>query len=141
MIKIRESIISQEHRLMVIPIFSMADVAFLLLVFFLVTNTLNVDKDVTVSLPESEYTKTIDQERLFEITVDKRGTIYVDGAVTSPNTLARVTKEERRTHPETIFLIKGDEVISYERIDVVLSALKENGIENVVLVAKDSETE
>ena len=58
-----------------IPAASMADIAFLLLIFFLVTTTINSDKGVSLTLPEisDEPPKKLNQDRILNIAGRKVG--------------------------------------------------------------------
>ncbi len=61
---------------------SMADIAFLLLIFFLVTTTMDVDSGIARKLPEkSENTPevTIKQKNVLDITVNRNNQILIEG--------------------------------------------------------------
>jgi hypothetical protein len=61
---------------------SMADIAFLLLIFFLVTTTMDVDSGIARKLPEkSEDTPevTIKEKNVLDITVNRKNQILVEG--------------------------------------------------------------
>lgn len=69
---------------------SMADIAFLLLVFFLVATTLATDQGVERSLPKKEEQKDpviINQDNIFEIKVDARDRLLVEGNLASLDVL------------------------------------------------------
>jgi biopolymer transport protein ExbD len=60
-----------------IPSASMADIAFLLLVFFLVTTTFPKDKGLAVVLPEAESEVEVSQNNVLHIHVQPNGTVDV----------------------------------------------------------------
>ncbi|MFY0651473.1 MAG: biopolymer transporter ExbD [Cyclobacteriaceae bacterium] len=64
---------------------SMADIAFLLLIFFLVATTLQFDKGLTLKLPpnpeEKEITVPIKERNLFKILINSNQHILVEGEV------------------------------------------------------------
>lgn len=70
-----------------IPTASMADIAFLLLIFFLVTTTINADKGIYMQLPpklqEDNPPPEINQRNLLNILVSEDGQVLVDNEVTS----------------------------------------------------------
>jgi biopolymer transport protein ExbD len=62
---------------------SMADIAFLLLIFFLVTTTMNVDSGVSKKLsekPPPDYTPPIIKEKnIFEVNINRNNELLVEG--------------------------------------------------------------
>ena len=62
---------------------SMADIAFLLLIFFLVTTTMNVDSGVSKKLsekPPADYVPPVIKERnIFEVNINRNNEILVEG--------------------------------------------------------------
>ena len=70
-----------------IPTSSMADIAFLLLIFFLVTTTIDVDTGIYMELPpklEDEIEPPIIKERnILNVLVNQRGDVLVDGRPTN----------------------------------------------------------
>lgn len=79
---------------------SMADIAFLLLIFFLVTTTMDSDTglmrrlppipDPTVEQPEDQQIK---QRNILEVKVNKDNLLLVEGEIISFNELRRVAKD------------------------------------------------
>ena len=69
-----------------IPSSSMADIAFLLLIFFLVTTTIDADKGIYMQLPpkldESNPPPEINQRNLLNVLVAADGQVLVDNEVT-----------------------------------------------------------
>lgn len=80
-----------------IPTSSMADIAFLLLIFFLVTTTINVDSGIYMQLPpkldENVEPPEIQQRNLLNILVNVTGDVLVDGEYM---TLDRIRDEVKR---------------------------------------------
>jgi len=66
-IKKRESRVSPE-----IPTASMADIAFLLIVFFLVTTTMNQDKGLSLHLPPVGETKEVQSKNILNVWINAR---------------------------------------------------------------------
>ena len=76
---------------------SMADIAFLLLIFFLVTTTIETDAGLDRMLPPMEP-PTDDQvivkaKNIFEVTINKHGQLLADGNVIQLNELREKAKE------------------------------------------------
>ncbi|GAB5534760.1 MAG: biopolymer transporter ExbD [Rubricoccaceae bacterium] len=78
-----------------IPTASMADIAFLLLIFFLVTTTINADKGIYMQLPpklEETEPPEIRQRNLLNILVNSDGTVLLDNEVTNTGQIRATVK-------------------------------------------------
>ena len=65
-----------------VPIASMGDIAFLLIIFFLVCSEVSKEKsNLEVTLPLSEYVEKTKAQVVARIAVDKVGDIYFDGTL------------------------------------------------------------
>lgn len=117
---------------------SMADIAFLLLIFFLVTTTIDIDKGITVKLPPwsdeaPEITK-LRSRNVFSVLVNADDQLLVRGEIVDIDELREKTKEfisnpdqredlaERPTR--AIISLKNDRGTSYKRYLEVYNELK-----------------
>ena len=57
---------------------SMADIAFLLLVFFLVTTTISMDKGINIILPAEGSEVKVDKNNIVNIAMNDKGQILID---------------------------------------------------------------
>jgi biopolymer transport protein ExbD len=77
----------RERREAEIPTASMADIAFLLLIFFLVTTTIDVDTGILMQLPppleEDQKPPPIKERNMLAVLVNAEGAILVEGEVTN----------------------------------------------------------
>ena len=63
---------------------SMADIAFLLLIFFLVTTTMNVDAGISKKIPEKITHETpinIKEKNILEVNINFNNQLFVDGKI------------------------------------------------------------
>lgn len=62
---------------------SMADIAFLLLIFFLVTTTMDVDSGIIRKIPEKQQVPPIEihERNILEVNINKNNEIYVNNAI------------------------------------------------------------
>ena len=67
---------------------SMADIAFLLLIFFLVTTTISMDKGINLILPAEGNEKEVDRNNLVNIAMNDQGKILVDDVVLDYETVS-----------------------------------------------------
>ena len=61
-----------------IPTSSLADIAFLMLIFFLVTTTIDVDKGIGLVLPPKGETKEVAKKNIVNLLVNAEGKVMID---------------------------------------------------------------
>jgi biopolymer transport protein ExbD len=69
----------KKRRAVPVPIASMGDIAFLLIIFFMVCSEISKDKNMAVLLPLSEHVKKMEAVVVARIAVDENGDIFFDG--------------------------------------------------------------
>jgi biopolymer transport protein ExbD len=118
----------------------MADIAFLLIIFFMVTTAYSLDR-TQMELPqtaEQEQTKkgsaiiSITEDETFRFSEGEEDTRLVDG-IGGLATAIRGVTAANRLHP---FVIKADRRVKYRVIDLVLEQLRAAGAENVTLLSR-----
>lgn len=78
-----------------IPTAGMADIAFLLLIFFLLVTTINVDTGIGMTLPpklEDQEPPPVKERNLFNILVNAQGELLVEGEIANINQLRQRVK-------------------------------------------------
>ena len=128
----------------VIPTASMADIAFLLIIFFMVTTVHEVDR-TSVNLPLAKIR--IEAEKGAGIVVmskDENGEIFYkfsDGEAMStvvggPEDI--YLEASRLTYDDSTkqFILKADGSIHFEKVDELLDQMRRGGVQNVLLLTK-----
>lgn len=128
----------------VIPTASMADIVFLLIIFFILTFNIEVDK-TTVALPKSVLRVEPNEKKAAIISITESGQMRVsDGEststpVTSPEDVLSFASEVTARNPEKEFLLKADRGVPYRYVDRVIDSLKQARV-SVVYLLSDQET-
>ena len=131
---------SERPLVAVIPTASMADIAFLLVIFFMVTTAYSLDR-TAMELPHTrEQQQTAKGAAIIAITADgafrfsagEADTAPVDGIGGLAAAIRGVTASNR-IHP---FVVKADRRVKYRVIDDVLEQLRLAGAENVSLLSR-----
>ena len=122
----------------VIPTASMADIAFLLIVFFMVTITFEKDK-TQVALPQTDLRYEIPRETAY-ISITKHGQVRAtDGeAMSSPldiNDCVTFAANVVSMYPGRPVVLKADKEVAYEKVDKVLDCLKQARVELIYLLS------
>ncbi len=124
----------------VIPTASMADIAFLLIVFFMVTFTSEVDR-TQVTLPNTELRYEIPAQSAF-ISVTEAGLIRVSNgeemsvSVPGVEDVLSFAAQVVAVDPSRDFVIKADNNVPYRTVDRVIDALKQARVKNIFLLSR-----
>ncbi len=107
-----------------IPTSSLADIAFLLLVFFLVTTTIDMDKGLSLVLPAPGEEKEIPKENISNLLINAAGNIMLDEEPLAISDIKRTVKSKMDENPNLIFSVKTDRETDYQVFVSVLDQLK-----------------
>jgi len=107
-----------------IPMASLADIAFLLLIFFLVTTTIDVDRGIGLTLPAKGEETEVRSKNITNILVNAQGEVAIDGELTPVNDVARVIREKIMQNENLIVSVKTDRLTKYDVFVQVLDELK-----------------
>jgi biopolymer transport protein ExbD len=124
----------------VIPTASMADIAFLLIIFFMVTITFEVDKTQVV-LPKTAIRYEIPKKAAY-ISVTDGGLIKVSSGeelsapVPGVEDVLSFAAGVVATDPHKPFVIKADSNVPYDMVDKVIDALKQAKVEVIYLLSE-----
>ena len=114
-----------------IPTASMPDIIFMLLLFFMVATTMNVDKGLKQILPPIQADqKKIPKENLTNILIDPSGNILIDEEVVSVSQMYGVIKEKLK-NINMVFSVQTTRRTNYNIYIKVLDKLKEAGAQKI----------
>jgi biopolymer transport protein ExbD len=118
-----------------IPTASMADIAFLLIVFFLVTTTMNQDKGLSLHLPPVAETKEVREKNICNVWINAQDQIafYENEQLTMvPLQNLRAGIEQRlAANDKLIVSLKAERQASYRIFVDVLDELKLSGAKRI----------
>jgi biopolymer transport protein ExbD len=120
-----------------IPLNSMSDVAFLLLIFIMLVALINYRREVKIEYPEAKTAQRTSAEKNFEIWIDGEGGIYIDGIPAGRREAEDSAAELYRTAPDTRIHIIADRNTPYEKVAAVLEILQILQYRVVSFVVKD----
>lgn len=108
-----------------IPTASMADIAFLLLIFFLVTTTIDMDKGLGQVLPPKGEQMEVPKKNLSNLLINARGEVLIDNEPVQIRDLRRRVQEKLAANDLLIFSVKTHPRTKYQSYIDVLDALKQ----------------
>jgi biopolymer transport protein ExbD len=129
----------------VIPTASMADIAFLLIVFFMVTITFEKDK-TQVALPKTELRLEVPKIAAY-ISVTEQGQIRVTNGEYMSTLVQRVDDVDSfaanlvASYPGRPVVLKADGNVPYRHIDRIIDSLKQAKVELIYLLSEQKTVE
>ena len=108
-----------------IPTGSMADIAFLLLVFFLVTTTIDTDKGLGIILPPAgDVEIEIKKKNILNCLINSQGKVLLDEEPTEVDQINRIVKKRLSKNPLLIVSVKAHPKTAYSDYARVIDQLK-----------------
>ena len=104
---------------------SMADIAFLLLVFFLVTTTISMDKGISLVLPSEGNELEVNRKNIVNILMNESGKVLLDDKPTKVNAIKVMVEKKLSGNPNLIFSVQTHPRTKYQDYLKVLDQLKE----------------
>ena len=104
---------------------SMADIAFLLLVFFLVTTTISMDKGISLVLPSEGNELEVNRKNIINILMNESGKVLLDDKPTKVNAIRNIVERKLAGNPNLIFSVQTHPRTKYQDYLLVLDQLKE----------------
>ena len=120
-----------------IPTASMADIAFLLLIFFLVTTTIDMDKGLGIVLPAEGEELEIKKINILNCLINSQGNILLGG---EPIAIKDINREVRRRLAENdklIISVKAHKKTKYGDYVAVIDQLKRANAKRISIADTD----
>ncbi|MFC1569576.1 ExbD/TolR family protein [bacterium] len=107
-----------------IPTASMADIAFLLLTFFLVTTSLDLDKGLQLSLPPKGTVAHMSSDKIATLFVNAAGEVLLDDEEIPMSAIKDRLKDRLARKSDLIISIKTDRETQYQAFMSVLDQVQ-----------------
>jgi len=120
-----------------IPTGPMADISFLLIIFFMVTTVFVVYRGFPVNLPRAERIDPLKSKRnVVSVWIAPQGRIMVDEYDTELSGVAGIVRGKLEANPRLVVLLKSDSNTPYRLISGVIEELKRAQALRVSFIAK-----
>ncbi|AIO30785.1 biopolymer transporter ExbD [Burkholderia pseudomultivorans] len=120
-----------------INITPMLDLAYVLLIIFIIMTTASV-QGIKVDLPKASSSASLAKPKTKAITVADSGQIFLDAYPVTMDELESRLRTEKATSPEFPIVLKGDASVQYQRVMDVLDLLRRLDLSQVGLVTGKS---
>jgi len=112
------------------------DLAFVLLIIFMITTPL-LENSVNLIVPSSAAANApISQSKVQTISIDRSATIKIDNEILDPGSLVTRLMELKRTNPDVAIVIRPDRELPVQKLVTVMDSLQRTGITKVGIATK-----
>jgi len=118
-----------------INITPMLDLAYVLLVIFIIMTTASV-QGITVNLPKASSTPSIAKPKTKAISITADGTIYLDTYPVTMSELENLLRQYKAQDPSLPVIVKADAAIQYQKVVDVLDLMGKLDISQLGLVTQ-----
>ena len=113
----------------------MLDLAYVLLVIFIIMTTASV-QGIKVNLPKASDTPSLAKPKTKAITIDNDGKIFYETYGVTMDELDQRLRQQQSVDPETPYVIKGDGDVQYKVVVDVLALMGRLNITQLGLVTQ-----
>jgi biopolymer transport protein ExbD len=118
-----------------INITPMLDLAYVLLVIFIIMTTASV-QGIKVNLPKASDTPSLSKPQTVAITITNDGKIFLDAVPVTLDELASLLRQKKALKPDLPVVVRGDGATQYKNVMDVLALLGQLNITQLGLVTQ-----
>lgn len=118
-----------------IPTSTMADIAFLLLVFFMVTTIFKLEDGLPVEMPKAKAGVKVPRERVSHIWIDRRNRISINDKLIDTSQIEGIIYGKLLDNPGMIVAFNVDKQTQFEVVGEVMEQLKQANATRVSFTA------
>ena len=123
-----------------IPSASLSDIVFLLLIFFLVTTSIDTEKGLDLVLPPpNEDIIEISKKNITNLLINAQGQVLLDNEIVDIGEISSIIKDKIFENELLIVSVKTDKDTKYETYIDVLDQLKKADAKKISLAEPDEE--
>jgi biopolymer transport protein ExbD len=122
-----------------IPSSSLADIAFLLLIFFMVTTVFPSDRERPIAWPEAAAAQKIDEKKknILNVWLQKDGAVYINDQLYTMDEVSQVVAPlYAQSERALVISIRGDRDTPYSMVDQMQKELVAAGVVRVVFATQ-----
>ncbi|MDD3643518.1 MAG: biopolymer transporter ExbD [Candidatus Krumholzibacteria bacterium] len=122
-----------------IPTASMADIIFLLLIFFMVTTIFKMEEGLPISLPRAESGTELEREKLMHVWADRFSRISINDKLVRVDNIDAIVSKRFEENRSLIVAFNVDRRTKYDLVSQIMDQLKEANAVNVTFVSVGEE--
>jgi biopolymer transport protein ExbD len=111
-----------------IPSVSMADIAFLLFIFFMSTTIFRLEEGLAITLPRAEMGESVQREHITHIWVGADGTLSINDRLVEMAEIVPILRQKLERNPGLVVGVNCDENAPYILMAQIIDGLKTAGV-------------
>lgn len=121
-----------------IPSASLADIAFLLLIFFMVSTVFRREKNRPIDWANAEATQKIDERRknILHVWVEQDGTVFINDQIVPYDNIGDLIRPIYAENRELVVAVRGDREVAYNQINSITEQLQAAGAVRVTFATR-----
>jgi len=117
---------------------ALSDLAFLLIIFFIVIAVFNVNKGFLLKLPKKDSHKIVNTEDIFKISLRQNGTLFVKNQNITLSEVESNIVALKAERPNMTFLLQIDPEARYQHVVEIVELVRNIGVDNFSFNMKKS---
>ncbi|KAB8033403.1 ExbD/TolR family protein [Fluviispira multicolorata] len=109
------------------------DVVLVLLIIFMVTAHFIVNKGMKLQLPKAATAEQLQNQKSFNIMIDKKGEFMLDGKFASLDLLKTAARNAITSNLKVVAMISADKDVVYNSVVLIMDALRSEGVSDFAL--------
>ena len=116
---------------------ALSDLAFLLIIFFIIIAVFNINKGFILELPKKNSEKIVNVEDIIKVALLENGTLLMNGSEVSSEDLERETKTVMSIRPNATFLLHIHPKTKYQEVVDIIDLVRRLEVENFSFTMKE----
>jgi biopolymer transport protein ExbD len=109
---------------------ALSDLAFLLIIFFIVIAVFNINKGFMLGLPQKKSTKIVNVEEIVKVLLTSENKLIYKEEEYSLSDIEKLVKERKAIKPNMTFLLKIDPEARYQNVVSVVDVILQLDVDN-----------
>jgi len=109
---------------------SLNDLAFLLIIYFIVIATFNINKGFLLVLPQKSSMKIVNVEDIIRVNLDNGGKLFYHNREINISELEETVIDRLKIRPNLTFLLKIDSDAPYQSVVSIIDTVRKLNVDN-----------
>lgn len=109
---------------------ALSDLAFLLIIFFIVIAVFNVNSGFILGLPQKNSTKIVNKEDIIKLDLTESGEVFINGESQLLSDMEQIISGNLETHPNLTVLLRVKPEVPYQKVVSLIEIIRKLEVDN-----------